>query len=660
MASPLLGGVLRYIRTLAGGAGGGDQGDEELLGQFVVRRDEGAFASLLERHGPLVLGVCRQVLGDAHEAEDAFQATFLILARKAGSIRRQEALAAWLHRVALNVSRTARARTARRRVNERQAVLMAQASPAEEANASWQPVLHEEVDRLPEKYRVPVVLCYFEGKTHDEAARRLSWPVGTVKGRLARARDLLRARLARRGLALSSAATALLLGQSVQAAVPPALANATLQAALLFAVGQTAAGAPSAAALVLAQRALQTTVLKKLVLALFAALAVGVGGGLLAQRTQTEAPPTDRRATEAGTPPGPVGQAAVVPQRIVFVGDSSTDGNTYLLLLRQALARAGRPVPGCINAGVSTDTMRGVRDRLERDVFVHRPTLVAVSAGTHDAIRNVAAADYEADVRAIAARLRKKGVPLLLLTTGLLGGDYVKREPRLAEYNAILHRLAGEFGCRVADVNRRLRQARAAGLVVVEGDNVHPNYEGQRLIARAVLDALGHPDVPVPSELALRPLPGILKEWRLRIAPAGQRLDEQVIAGLQPQGVGWTNCTLPERGPAPTWWLEHERQRGFALSLEKRLGKAQTYQGVASLQADGPKRAFLYTGGHLQSVWLNGRRVYQNTGWTGWHPGKERVPVRLRSGQNVLVIESGPDFFLSITDAAELPQERPS
>jgi RNA polymerase sigma factor (sigma-70 family) len=647
MTNPPLAGVLRYVRRFVRCRT--DDPDGQLLHQFVADRDEGAFAGLMQRYGPLVLGVCRQVLRDGHDAEDAFQATFLVLARKAGSIRKGEALAAWLHRVALNVAREARTRTARRRALERQAALMSRTSSSPDDWADWHPLLHQEVNRLPDRYRMPLVLCYLEGKTHDEAARTLGWPLGSVKGRLARARDLLRVRLQRRGVALSAGAFALLLAPGVRAAVPPALADSTLKAALLFAAGQTAEA--SASALVLAERALQTTALKKLTVALLVLAALGIGGGLLAHRTQIEAPP--------GVPVPQAAQAAPAPGRIVFAGDSSTDGNTYLLLLRQALARAGRPVPGCINAGVSTDTMHGIRERLERDVFVHRPTLVAVSAGVHDAIQKVAAADYEADVRAIAARLRRKGVPLLLLTTGLLGGEYTRLEPRLTEYNAVLHRLAAEYRCRVADVNRLLRQARAAGLAVVEADKVHPNYEGQRLIARAVLDALGHADVPVPKELALRPLPGILQEWRVRIAPAGQHLDEALVASLDPHGSGWTTHTLPEKGPAPTWWLEHERQRGFALSLANRLGKALLYHGVAYLSADRSKRAFLHTGGHLQSVWLNGRPVYQCAGWTGWHAGKERVPVRLRAGRNVLVIETGDDFFLSVTPDAESPQDRP-
>src|SRR5262249_9678331 len=181
----------------------GEQSDGHLLQKFVAERDESAFVALLERHGPLVLGVCRQVLGNLHDAEDAFQATFLVLARKAGSLRKQESLAAWLYRVALNISRTARTSTARRRGHEMQATSKPKTSCADEVTLrDWQRLIHEEVDQLPEKYRVPIVLCYFEAKSHDEAARQLNWPLGTVKGRLARGRDLLRTGLARRGLTL--------------------------------------------------------------------------------------------------------------------------------------------------------------------------------------------------------------------------------------------------------------------------------------------------------------------------------------------------------------------------------------------------------------------------------------------------------------------------
>jgi RNA polymerase sigma factor (sigma-70 family) len=281
MATQVLADVLRFVRHLAGEQDGGDESDTQLLRRFVGRRDEGAFAALLGRHGPLVFRVCRQVLQDSHAAEDAFQATFLVLARKAASIRKHEALPAWLHRVAVNISRTASTRAAERRTHERQAVVMAQADAASEAALrDWQPLVHEEVDRLPEKYRLPALLCYLDGKTHAEAARQLGWPLGTVKGRLARARELLRSRLARRGLALSTGGLAGTLAPGTAAGhVPAMLLGSTLRAAVSFAGGGTLpAGAASANALALARGALQTMTTTKLPYVLALLLAIGLIG----------------------------------------------------------------------------------------------------------------------------------------------------------------------------------------------------------------------------------------------------------------------------------------------------------------------------------------------------------------------------------------------
>jgi RNA polymerase sigma factor (sigma-70 family) len=310
MASPPLAGVLRYIWRLSGTGAGDEQSDSQLLRQFVVHQDGAAFAALLRRHGPLVFGVCRQILRETHPAEDAFQATFLVLARKAASIRKRQSLPAWLHRVAVNVARTARSAAARRRLCERQAVAMSDSSSVEAAPPDdWQPLLHEEVNRLPEKYRLPVVLCYLEGRSHPEAAARLGWPVGTVKGRLARARDLLRSRLTRRGLALSAGAAVLLTQTAVRAAVPDPLAETTLQAALMLAAGQTAsATAASAAAIFLTKGALKTMASNRLtVLALFVfgAAALGLGGALLALRAGGGEPPRDQPQTRAPKPPAP-------------------------------------------------------------------------------------------------------------------------------------------------------------------------------------------------------------------------------------------------------------------------------------------------------------------------------------------------------------------
>jgi RNA polymerase sigma factor (sigma-70 family) len=195
----------------------------------------------------MVLGVCRHVLNQLQDAEDAFQATFLVLARKAGSIRDRRVLARWLYEVAYRIAMRAKTHGVRRRAHERQGGEMAATVSIDDH--SWselRPVLHDEVNRLPEKYRLPVILCYLEGKTNEEVAQLLHWPVGTVKGRLSRARDLLRSRLTRRGLALSAVllVTALSNGTVIADVVPPRLIDATVTGALAIASRRSAAGRP--------------------------------------------------------------------------------------------------------------------------------------------------------------------------------------------------------------------------------------------------------------------------------------------------------------------------------------------------------------------------------------------------------------------------------
>ncbi len=260
--------VLQHVRNLAGA---GDATDADLLGRIAARREEAAFAAVLERHGPLVFGVCRRVLADVQDAEDAFQATFLVLARKAGSIRRGASLASWLHGVALRVSLEAKTRAALRRRHERAAAaLRRDGAPDEAPWADVRPALDEELRRLPEKYRAPLVLHYLEGKTKQEAARQLGWAEGTVSGRLDRARKLLRRRLVRRGVAVPAGALAAVLSAEAAPAAPPALQEATLRAALSFAAGAAASGvAPEVASL--SERALRS----------LAAVRVKVGAALL-------------------------------------------------------------------------------------------------------------------------------------------------------------------------------------------------------------------------------------------------------------------------------------------------------------------------------------------------------------------------------------------
>ena len=174
--------------------------DRQLLERFLAVNDPDAFRVLVERHGPMILSVCRNVLHGQHDVEDAFQCTFLALAKRASTIKNRDTLGPWLHRVALRVAQKARYRDYRRRTRERARTDSGLEYPLDPPDLSFIPMLHEEVSRLPDRYRLPVVLCYLEGKTNQEAAAQLSCPVGTIKGRLSRARQTLRDRLSRRGL----------------------------------------------------------------------------------------------------------------------------------------------------------------------------------------------------------------------------------------------------------------------------------------------------------------------------------------------------------------------------------------------------------------------------------------------------------------------------
>jgi RNA polymerase sigma factor (sigma-70 family) len=241
--------------------------DGQLLAQFLSQHDESAFAALVRRHGSMVLGVCRRVLGNAVDAEDAFQATFLVLVRKAGALKSRAVLGDWLHGVARRTALKARGASAQRWRKE-QAMARPLTQP-EQPRDDWLPLLDEELGGLPEKYRLPIVLCDLEGRTRQEAAKRLGWPEGTVAGRLARARAMLSRRLVRRGVVLPGAGLAAALSANVTpACVPAQVLSTTVKSASLLASGQTAAeGMISARVVQLTGEMMKTMLISKLKLA---------------------------------------------------------------------------------------------------------------------------------------------------------------------------------------------------------------------------------------------------------------------------------------------------------------------------------------------------------------------------------------------------------
>jgi RNA polymerase sigma factor (sigma-70 family) len=290
--------------------------DGQLLERFMAGRDESgdlAFETLVTRHGPMVMRVCRNVLDDPQDVHDAFQAVFVVLARRANAIRDRHSVGSWLYGVAVRVTARARVTAIRRQIRDRRTMGAAQAIATVDPNEDGASptdrddraeVVHQELSRLPEKYRAPVVLCYFEGLTHDEAAARLSWPVGTVRSRLARARDRLRNRLTHRGVSAPASIGPManwLVGQPVAStkliATVSAASSAPISRELLTsiarAVGKTTGATPiPSASLLLAQGVLNTMLLKKLLMIACACLPLGTivigGGALLVRKSQAQ------------------------------------------------------------------------------------------------------------------------------------------------------------------------------------------------------------------------------------------------------------------------------------------------------------------------------------------------------------------------------------
>jgi RNA polymerase sigma factor (sigma-70 family) len=291
--------VLRHIRRLAAVDDMSHLSDGQLLQRFLASREEAAFAALLERHGPMVWRVCHRVLGHRHNAEDVFQATFLTLARKTASIRKAASVACWLHGVSYRLARRLQAKLARQRCGQARP---ADDNPADKAGSKeLQAVLDDELAQLAEKYRLPLVLCYLEGQTRDEAAGQLGWSLSTFKRRLDRARTLLAARLTRRGLSLGVALwTGGLLADTDASAMPAlivpklSLGTRVCHAAGLIAAGKTVAGIVSPRALALTEgmvTSMMITKLKRVAAVLLAVVFLAGGVGLWTARQMEAAQP---------------------------------------------------------------------------------------------------------------------------------------------------------------------------------------------------------------------------------------------------------------------------------------------------------------------------------------------------------------------------------
>ena len=322
--------VSRDLHTLLHGGILAGTSDQQLLDRFMAgegNAGQAAFEEIVRRHGPMVLGVCGRVLADQQAAEDAFQATFLVLALKARSVRNREALGAWLHGVSIRVARRARGADRRRRETTLPVEDLARSNCGEPELAELRSILDEELGRLPEKYRRPVVLCYLEGQTQEEAARVLGWSKGTVSGRLARAKDLLRGRLARRGLSSAGALVgAYLVPQTSSAAVPASLLLPTVRAAAAVSLAGMEASLSSGRATALARGILETMFLGRIKAAV-PVLLLGLGTAAVAAPLLWNFRSTGLPPSRVRTSSGPT-RGQLLP-RVVGVG-YTPDGKTVV------------------------------------------------------------------------------------------------------------------------------------------------------------------------------------------------------------------------------------------------------------------------------------------------------------------------------------------
>ncbi len=362
MAASPLSSLIGQIEKLSRGPCEKQRTDLQLLDVFAATQDELAFAELVARHGPLVLRVCRRVLHHEQDAEDAFQATFLVLAQRHGSIQKRESLTSWLYGVAYRTAMRAKRSAARRRNHEARSQ---EGRPATAVSPTWddvQAILDEEIQRLPETFRAAFVLCVLEGKTVAAAAAELHWKEGTVSSRLTRARQWLQQHLSRRGIQLPALLAALCLADSARARVPSELARSAIRLGLLGAAGGPAAGQIPPVVAALAAGVSRAMFLQKTRIAILVLLALGLfasGAGMLAQqmlpaREQPgERPKSEGRSPERQWPAAVPKDAITYSGRVLGPDNRPVAGAKLYLTKRQGYLR--RPAPSAEYATTGAD-----------------------------------------------------------------------------------------------------------------------------------------------------------------------------------------------------------------------------------------------------------------------------------------------------------------
>lgn len=350
--------------------------------------------------------------------------------------------------------------------------------------------------------------------------------------------------------------------------------------------------------------------------------------------------------------------------RVVFIGDRATDLETHLLLINQALKRIfpEGDRPELFNAGVSMPLAFEEND-IRRHVLAYRPTHAVIEFGPEIAAgagrRTVE--QFEIEVRTLIDRLLDEGVDPIIATGFRLGERQAHGQGLLNDYNQVLRRLAASRGCRLADVDAHFKSLEKHKLSLVAPNGAVPTFSGSREMAQVVLAAMGFPASRADRSLQLSLLPGAITQWKYRAKPSAEKLTEQTVSHLPPDG--WTDLLLPQpddrfcsRVPDLSHLCNYrDRARGFATNLPRNAD--EWIEATATVESSEDITAVVNLGSAVQTVWLNGVRIYDGVGKhnRGMHAGAERIPVSLRAGPNHVVVEAAGSFFVSVTDEYDWP-----
>lgn len=542
MAVARFGTVWRRFLQRVSAPAGSDPSDADLIARFAAGRDEAAFAELVRRYGPLVLGVCRRVLRDCHDAEDVFQATFLVLARKAATVDGHRPLAGWLYTVARNLALKHQGATNRHRDIEKEAIAMRAAqSDGVSCRNEVAPLLDAELGRLPDKYRLPLVLCYLQGMTHEAAARALGWPAGSMAKRLERGLEVLRERLAGRGAALSTAALAAWIGENASAAVSPALIAPLSQAAALYAAGQATTGLVSAQVTTLAAGAVRAFALTGWRAA--AALGLGLvllGAGAAALGHRSEQPEAANAPAQPANSPEP---PARDPRDIEVMKklehkvnlDKGIDPNTPL-----------------------KDVFDFLSDRYELPIRIDQEAFTAAGVDAVEKRGVVLPKMVGVSLEALLRRLLRQIEP----RDGRFTGYRIEKGTLVITPQLLENRPIDQFPCPPGLPERLLRPVRCEegpfNMSLAEALDRYGKLYGQKLVLdRKAFAAVGEPDA------AKYPLAGRSRDWD---EPREVCLEEILRVILWQVGEpGWSSYTRVREDAIEITAAKNGSERGLAL-----------------------------------------------------------------------------------------------